>query len=166
VSRLRRQPRRSWDLSWRFLPRSSTEKLCFLSVLWNIWSIVLSSLVKVCDSIILSGKPCYPSVTPILNTFSSRWMNFWFIRCMVRILILGDLRSHALLTLTTTYFPITVFFHTIINSGVVINQVGHWQNPNACAAAQCWHRCTSSIRSNPSCTLIKSLYGLAADSSL
>jgi hypothetical protein len=56
---------------------------------------------------------------------------------MVRILILGDLRSHALLTLTTTYFPITVFFHTIINSGVVINQVGHWQNPNVCAAAQC-----------------------------
>ena len=75
VSRLRKQPRRSWDLSWRFLPRSSTEKLCFLSVLWNIWSIVLSSLVKVCDSIILSDKPCYPSVTPILNTFSSRWMN-------------------------------------------------------------------------------------------
>ena len=50
TSRLRRQPKRSWDLSWRFLPRSSTRSCAFASVLWNIWSIVLNSLVKVCDS--------------------------------------------------------------------------------------------------------------------
>ena len=58
VSRLRRQPRRSWDLSWRFLPRSSTEKLCFCaaSVLWNIWPLFKVVLVIVCGSIIFSGK--------------------------------------------------------------------------------------------------------------
>ena len=85
ASRLRRQPKRSWDLSWRFLPRSSTRSCAFASVLWNIWSIVLNSLVKVCDSI-LSGKPCCPSTTPILNTFSSREWTVWFIRCVFRIL--------------------------------------------------------------------------------
>ena len=71
VSRLRRLLRRSWDLSWRFLPQSSTDKLCTSPVLRNIWPLILSSLVKLCDSITLSGKTCYPSAcaTVISNIF-------------------------------------------------------------------------------------------------
>ena len=79
VSRLRRLLRRSWDLSWRFLPRSSTEAVCFCAspVLWNIWPLNLSSLVKLCDSVILVVKRVIHHLLRLLfQTFSSRMNRF------------------------------------------------------------------------------------------
>ena len=90
VSRLRRLLRRSWDLSWRFLPRSSTEAVCFCAspVLWNIWPLNLSSLVKLCDSVILVVKRVIHHLLRLLfQTFSSRMNRFvcqvWLVHALV-----------------------------------------------------------------------------------
>ena len=90
VSRLRRPLRRSWDLSWRFLPRSSTEAVCFCAspVLWNIWPLNLSSLVKLCDSVILVVKRVIHHLLRLLfQTFSSRMNRFvcqvWLVHALV-----------------------------------------------------------------------------------